>query len=237
VTGKAARIKAAKKASAAAQKAAAPGKSKPSDQGQTAAGGQARNTELLSRIYQLRDRALNAQLRGDFGEASSQLREAVRLSGEYQGERSPTETLLYLDLAGAAEAAGQVLLAGEAYRQCLERNPRSAQIRLKFASLLARTGELAEAEIQARQALVADPRDPSAHLLLALVLERQGKREEAELEKARSRELLTTSGSEKTHPTTAPPQAPSQAPPASEPESKLQPGKQAPDLDPSIGLP
>lgn len=161
---------------------------------------------IASQVYSLADQALNLQLAGDYGLAARQLMEATQLSESYFGRPSPAQALLYLDLARAAEQAGQLELAKHAYAQGLERKTDSGEAHLRLAGLLARLGQIGEATAEARKAVSLDPADARAHLMLALLLERQGRLAEARAERESSWALL------KAYPQARPPEVQLQSP-------------------------
>lgn len=156
----------------------------------SATGSYESDTGLLRRVYALRDLALNEKMRGDYGLAVKHLMEAAQLSSQYYQKPSANESLLYMDLAGAAEAAGQDDVAGQAYIQCIERASGSAEARMRYSQLLARRGHTEEALSQARQAVASQPANPEAHMLLGLLLEGQGEAAAAAQAKQRARSLL-----------------------------------------------
>jgi Flp pilus assembly protein TadD len=148
-------------------------------------------TRLLAKAYQLRDQALNEQMRGDLGDAVKHLSEATEISNEYyQGEPNPAESQLYFELAVAAEAAGQNILADKSYGESIKRNPKATEPRLRSATLTAKLGNLEKAIAEARLASGADQADPRPHNLLSLLLEHKGDFEEAATERARAKALL-----------------------------------------------
>lgn len=199
-------------------------------------------TRLLSKAYQLRDQALNEQMRGDLGDAVKHLSEATEISNEYyQGEPNPAEAQLYFELAVAAEAAGQDDLAGKSFAECIKRNPRAAEPRVRYAALLAKLGNAEQAISEARLAAGADPADPRPHSLLAVLLERKGELEEADAEKARTKDLLSARPVPKPEPCRVKTAEPiiSGEPPDSPERSESEQSKDSDELpsDTPLGLP
>lgn len=199
-------------------------------------------TRLLAKAYQLRDQALNEQMRGDLGDAVKHLSEATEISNEYyQGEPSPAEAQLYFELAVAAESAGQNALADKSFSESIKRNPRAAEPRVRYATLLAKLGNAEQAIAEARLATGADPADPRPHSLLAVLLERKGELEEADAEKARAKALLSARPVPKPEPCrvkTAEP-IPAGEPPDLPESSESQRSKDSEELpaDTPLGLP
>ncbi len=191
-------------------------------------------SRLLGKVYSLRDRALNEEMRGNYGDAVKQLSQAVEISNQYYGGKpSPAESQLYMELGKAAEEAGQDDLAKRSYGESLNRNPNCTDVRVRLAALLAKTGDPVGAAEQARKAVALDPDDPRAHHLLGLLLEKQGDLEAARAEKAKSKALLRAGARHK----------PARLEPGAEPDKagdKGEPGEQAPEEIPPdmpLGLP
>jgi len=150
-------------------------------------------TKALSKAYALRDLALNEVLNGDYGLAVKHLAQATQFSRDYYYNGSPAEALLYLDLAQAAEKAGQDDLAQRSFAEAANLNPHLFEGHLGLARLHARLNHPTQALEEARKATAQAPSDPRAHLVLSLILERQGQIAEAHAEKAKAQKLLEAS--------------------------------------------
>ncbi len=124
----------------------------------------------LAKVYALRDQALNDQLRGNYGLAYEELKQACLLASAHWSRHKPVMESLYFELATAAELAGKQEEALEALHDCLACKPDHVKARLKLARLLARAGKLEEAVVEARKAVSQAPGDAEAEALLNLLL-------------------------------------------------------------------
>ncbi len=129
-------------------------------------------TRLLQEAYQLQDQAFNDRLAAHMGKAIEKLQKATRLSKQYYGTRSPAESLLYLDLARCAAAAGDKELAYQSFQEAIGCDPGLMEAHLGLCKLLAGSFQKSEALQEARAIVRVNPQDPRATLLLNLLLDK-----------------------------------------------------------------
>lgn len=131
-------------------------------------------TSSLYRAYQLRDRALNEYLLGDYGLSAQHMSESARLSGGYWGRPQAAEGNDYFDLGLAAQAAGQNSLAKDAFFQCLQRQSLPA-VYEQLSMLYMKEGDFNQAQAYANKLVDATPDYAGGHLLLSVLAERTGR--------------------------------------------------------------
>jgi tetratricopeptide (TPR) repeat protein len=118
------------------------------------------------------DRALARLLRtSDPTGARDALVDALKLTAE-----TPSDTLLAGEIA---EAAGDLEIAEQEYRQALRNNPEMSDASAGLAHLLIGEKRYADAQPLVEAALRRDPADPALNAQLAAILNAQGKQAEA----------------------------------------------------------
>lgn len=105
------------------------------------------------------------------GVAKQALIDALTISPE-----TPEDTLLAAEIA---EAAGDAVIAEQAYRRVLKENPQSSQAIAGLAHLLMQEKKYSEAEPLIHSALLRDPDDPALNAQYAALLGAEGKPNEA----------------------------------------------------------
>jgi tetratricopeptide (TPR) repeat protein len=127
-------------------------------------GPRVRNYSLLARSYALYDQGINERLRGNFGSSTDKLAESVNLldqarSNQHNGGASTLEAMIFFELALAAEADGDVILARDSYAHCLRAKPHYVEAYLRIVSLLATQGQLPLAMNWLKEGLKECPHD------------------------------------------------------------------------------
>jgi len=128
-------------------------------------GPRVRNYSLLARSYALYDQGINERLRGNYGSATDKLAESVNLldqarSNQRDGGASTLESMVFFELAQAAEADGDFILARDSYAHCLRAKPQYVEAYLRIVSLLASQGQLPLAMNWLKEGLKECPHDP-----------------------------------------------------------------------------
>jgi len=124
-----------------------------------------RNYSLLARSYALYDQGINERLRGNYGSATDKLAESVNLldqarSNQRDGGASTLESMVFFELAQAAEADGDFILARDSYAHCLRAKPQYVEAYLRIVSLLASQGQLPLAMNWLKEGLKECPHEP-----------------------------------------------------------------------------
>lgn len=128
-------------------------------------GPRVRNYSLLARSYALYDQGINERLRGNYGSATDKLAESVNLldqarSNQRDGGASTLESMVFFELAQAAEADGDFILARDSYAHCLRAKPQYVEAYLRIVSLLASQGQLPLAMNWLKEGLKECPHEP-----------------------------------------------------------------------------
>ena len=128
-------------------------------------GPRVRNYSLMARSYALYDQGINERLRGNYGSATDKLAESVNLldqarSNQRNGGASTLEAMVFFELAQAAEADGDFILARDSYAHCLRAKPHYVEGYLRIVSLLATQGQLPLAMNWLKEGLKECPHDP-----------------------------------------------------------------------------
>lgn len=128
-------------------------------------GPRVRNYSLLARSYALYDQGINERLRGNYGSATDKLAESVNLldqarSNQRDGGASTLESMVFFELAQAAEADGDFIFARDSYAHCLRAKPQYVEAYLRIVSLLASQGQLPLAMNWLKEGLKECPHDP-----------------------------------------------------------------------------
>ncbi len=128
-------------------------------------GPRVRNYSLLARSYALYDQGINERLRGNYGSATDKLAESVNLldqarSNQRDSGASTLESMVFFELAQAAEADGDFILARDSYAHCLRAKPQYVEAYLRIVSLLASQGQLPLAMNWLKEGLKECPHDP-----------------------------------------------------------------------------
>lgn len=137
-------------------------------------GPRVRNYSLLTRSYALYDQGVNERLRGNYGSATDKLAESVNLldqarSNNRDGGASTLEAMVFFELAQAAEADGDVILARDSYAHCLRAKPQYVEGYLRIVSLLACQGQLPLGMNWLKEGLKACPHDQRLNDLSTLL--------------------------------------------------------------------
>jgi hypothetical protein len=185
-------------------------------------GPRVRNYSLLARSYALYDQGINERLRGNYGSATDKLAESVNLldqarSNQRDGGASTLESMVFFELAQAAEADGDFILARDSYAHCLRAKPQYVEAYLRIVSLLASQGQLPLAMNWLKEGLKECPHDPRLNDLSTVLSTFMGGYKPA-LE--RDPEPVTKPAGPETLPSEISPESSPESTPESRPESR-----------------